>query len=63
MNILKFKELPKQAYAHRKVTGKHNYDYRNFLFMLKNHPKYQEQIIRLRNNPVKLQELLKRLGK
>ncbi len=63
MNVLKFKELPYQGYAIKKVTGRHNYDYRNFLLALKAYPTHQQQIKRLRNQPVKLQALVKRLIK
>lgn len=58
MNILKFKELPYQGRAIQKVTGKHFVDWK---YLAKTHKPYAEQIKRLRNQPEKLQKLIKRL--
>ena len=58
MNVLKFKELPKQGKAIQKVTSKH---FTDWVYLAKTHKDYKEQIKRLRNQPEKLQKLITRL--
>ena len=58
MNILKFKELPKQGKAIQKVTGKYFVDW---AYLRKTHKSHAEQVYRLRNQPKKLQVLIARL--
>jgi len=58
MDILKFKELPYQGRALQHVTGLHRLDW---AYLRKTYKTHAEQIYRLRNQPAKLQALIKRL--